>query len=84
MKQQEKKVTISGEISSIKFRNNENWACFTVQAGDHCTGLDYVNCIGTLADMCKEGSEVTCTGTIENSKFGRQIKCSSIVPKATI
>lgn len=39
-------------------------------------------CTGTLADMVEVGTEVTCTGIMENGKFGRQLKCESIVPAA--
>ena len=37
---------------------------------------------GVLAEMVEVGSEVTCTGTIEPGKWGRQMKCEQIVPAA--
>ena len=67
--------TITGEISAIKYRSSENWAVFSM-AGQSLTFT------GTLAEMIEVGSEVTVTGSIENGKFGRQMKCTAIVPSA--
>lgn len=72
---QPKQTTITGEVSSIKYKNADNWAVFTL-AGQSLTFT------GTLAEMIEVGSEVTVTGTVENGKFGRQIKCSAIIPAA--
>lgn len=69
------KRTITGEISGIKYRSADGWSVFSI-AGN---SLSFT---GTLAEMIEVGSEVTCTGTIETSKFGRQMKCNSIVPSA--
>lgn len=68
-------TTISGEIQTIRFRNSEGWAVFSIKG-------DSMPCTGTLAEMVDVGTEVTCTGKIENSKFGRQLKCETIVPAA--
>ncbi|HBA70802.1 MAG TPA: hypothetical protein DCZ63_00970 [Geobacter sp.] len=70
------KSTITGEISSIRFMNSEGWSVFTL-AGNPPT-----NCTGTLADMVEVGSEVTCTGVMENGKFGSQLKCETVLPAA--
>jgi len=69
------KTTISGEISSIRFRNSEGWSVFSLQ--NNALGFT-----GTLAEMIEVGSQVTCTGTLENGKFGQQLKCDTIVPEA--
>lgn len=69
------KQIITGEISGIKFRNSEGWAVFSL----HGQKLSFT---GTLAEMIEVGTEVSCTGTIETSKFGRQMKCEQIVPSA--
>jgi len=69
------KKTITGEISAIRFRNSEGWSVFSLQ--DEPIGFT-----GTLADMVDIGTEVTCTGKIEMSKFGSQMKCETIVPAA--
>lgn len=69
------KKTISGTISTIRFRNSDNWAVFSL-AGE---SLGFT---GTLPAMCEVGSDVACTGTIEQSKFGWQLKCAQIVPAA--
>lgn len=76
-KQSAKKTTITGEISAIRYRNSENWAVFTVKDSTTTT-----TCTGTLAEMCEVGSEVTITGTWEESRFGRQLKAEMIVPAA--
>jgi len=72
-------TTISGEISVIRFRNSENWSVFSVR--DMSTA-HITNCTGTLAAMIDVGTEVTATGTMEDSKYGRQLKCEKIVPAA--
>ena len=69
------KQTITGEISGIKFRNSDNWAVFSL----HGQKLSFT---GTLAEMIEVGTEVSCTGTIDTNKFGRQMKCEQIVPSA--
>ena len=72
-KEEKATTTVSGDISGIKYRNSQGWSVFTVK-GITCTGL--------LPDMCEIGTEVTCTGVLEDSKYGRQIKCESIIPAA--
>ena len=72
-------TTISGEISTIRFRNSENWSVFVIK--DMSTA-HITNCTGTLAAMIDVGTEVTATGTMEDSKYGRQLKCEKIVPAA--
>lgn len=74
-KKSDEKTTITGEISSIRFRNSEGWSVFSLQGQP-------LGFTGTLAEMVDVGTEVTCTGTIENSRFGRQLKCEAIVPAA--
>jgi len=76
-KKQPEKTTITGEISSIRFRNSDNWAVFSIKDSTTIT-----NCTGTLADMVEVGSEVTCTGVMESGKFGLQLKCETITPAA--
>jgi len=71
------KVTITGEITAIKFRNSEGWSVFTVKDSTSST-----NCTGTLAEMVEVGSEVTCTGVYESSAYGRQLKTEQVVPAA--
>lgn len=67
--------TITGEISGIKYKSVDGWAVFSM-AGQSLTFT------GTLAEMIEVGSEVTVTGSIENGKFGRQMKCTAVVPSA--
>jgi exodeoxyribonuclease V alpha subunit len=69
------KKTITGEISGIKYKSADGWGVFTI----HGQSLPFT---GILAEMVEVGSEVTCTGIIEVGKFGRQMKCESIVPSA--
>lgn len=71
----EKNKIIIGEISSIRFRNSEGWAVFSL-AGQ------YIGFTGTLADMVDVGTEVTCTGKIESGRYGEQLKCETVVPAA--
>lgn len=79
----DKKITIEGEITSIKFRNSDGWSVFTVKTVDPNPLLSsLITCTGTLAEMVEVGTTVTCTGTIESSAYGRQVKCESIVPAA--
>lgn len=66
-------VTVSGEIYAIRYRNADNWAVFSMAGVLH--GFS-----GTLADICEVGTHVTCTGEMITSKYGRQLKCSAIVP----
>ena len=78
-----KQTILDGEISSIKFRNSEGWSVFTVKTVDPNPMLSTTtNCTGTLAEMVEIGTQVTCTGKIEKSAYGPQLKCSSIVPAA--
>lgn len=67
------KTTITGEISAISYRKNDGWAVFSV---------DNQKCTGSLAEICEVGTVVTCTGQYESNKFGRQLKCDSVVPAA--
>jgi exodeoxyribonuclease V alpha subunit len=69
------KATLVGDIRRIKYRNSEGWAVFEVEGSPYPL-------TGTLPEMCEEGSKVTCTGSWENSRYGRQLKCTSIVPAA--
>ena len=69
------KQTITGEISGIKYRSADGWAVFALHG-------QKLNFTGTLAEMIDIGTEVTCTGLIETNKFGRQMKCESIIPSA--
>lgn len=68
-----KSKTITGKIASIKFRNSEGWSVFSLLG-------ESIGFTGTLADMVEVGSEVTCTGKEEAGKFGKQLKCETIVP----
>jgi len=72
---EDKNKTITGEISAIRFRNSEGWAVFSLQN-------QRLGFTGTLAEMVDVGTEVTCTGKLESSKFGPQMKCETIVPAA--
>lgn len=79
----DKKVKVTGEISSIKFRNSEGWSVFQVKTTDPDPMFCGVTtCTGTLASMIDVGTSVTCTGVIEVGKFGRQVKCDQVVPAA--
>lgn len=69
------KKTITGEISGIKYRSSDNWAVFSI----HGQPMQFT---GTLAEMVEVGTEVTVTGKVEVGKFGRQLKCETIVPAA--
>ncbi len=71
------KQTISGAISGIRYRTPEGWSVFSLKADK-----ETITCTGVLAQMVDVDTEVTCTGVIENSKFGEQLKCESIVPIA--
>ena len=66
-------MNISGTISSIKFRNSENWSVFTI----HGQAMGFT---GILPAMCEVGSDVECEGEEDQGKYGRQLKCSRIVP----
>jgi len=67
------KTEVSGQIQSIRFRNSDGWAVFTLDSGQPCTG--------TLAEMIDVGSEVTVSGTfVDNAQYGRQIKCEKVAP----
>jgi exodeoxyribonuclease V alpha subunit len=69
------KITITGEISAIRFRNSEGWAVFSLQG-------QAMGFTGTIADMVDIGTEVTVTGVEEVTNFGKQLKCEKIVPAA--
>lgn len=71
----DEKTVITGEVSSIRFRNAEGWSVFSLQG-------QTIGFTGTLADMVQVGTEVTCTGKMEKSPYGQQLKCETIVPAA--
>ena len=73
-------TTIKGEITNITFRNSDGWAVFTVLTDDKLSAS--VKCTGVLAEMIDKGTDVTCIGKIENSSYGRQLKCEMVVPDA--
>lgn len=75
--EQKKEVTCKGQISSVKYRNSDNWAVFTIDQG---LFDDPINCNGILPEMCDKGSSVTCAGEFVNNKYGKQLKCSQVVP----
>ena len=77
------KITITGEIHSITFRNSSNWACFTIleTAKGQMQGIT-TKCTGVLAEMIDRGTEVTATGTMDTNKYGTALKCEQIVPQA--
>lgn len=66
-------ITITGEITEISHRKDDGWGSFFIK--------DYpYKATGVLANICDVGTEVTCTGVLHVNKFGRQLKCSQIVP----
>ena len=77
------KITITGEIHSITFRNSTGWAVFTIleTAKGPMQGIT-TKCTGVLAEMIDRGTEVTATGIMETNKFGTALKCEQIVPQA--
>jgi exodeoxyribonuclease V alpha subunit len=80
-----KSIKISGEIIKISFRNSESWSVFTIKntsTSGPTVPTATTNCTGILAEMCEVGSEVTCTGTMESSQYGKQLRCEQIVPAA--
>lgn len=70
-------ATIQGTVAHITFRNSENWAVFIVHGS---IDIGDINCTGILPEMCDKSSVVTCIGTWERSKYGKQLKCSQIIP----
>jgi exodeoxyribonuclease V alpha subunit len=75
----QEKTTIKGTVATIRFRNSDGWAVFTVKNSETASNMP---CTGLLAQMIDIGSEVTCTGKLEINQYGRQLKCESIVPEA--
>ena len=72
-------LTLTGEITAIRYRSSENWAVFAIFNSEHNTRT---NCTGILPDICDIGSFVSITGSEEAGKYGKQIKCSSVLPDA--
>lgn len=70
-------ATIKGTVAHITFRNSENWAVFIVHGS---IDIGDVNCTGILPEMCDKSSVVTCIGTWERGKYGKQLKCNQIIP----
>lgn len=60
-----------GTINSISYRSVENWSVFSV-GGMTCTGI--------LPSMVDVGHEILCEGIWVDSKYGKQLKCSSVAP----
>jgi len=72
-------ITVTGEITSLPFRNSDNWATFKVFTND--TNKQY-NCTGVLPQSTDTGDTVTVTGKLcESTKYGTQLKCFKIVPE---
>lgn len=67
-------VTMAGEIERIRFRGAEGWSVFALTGAETWV-------VGTLPEMCDVGSYVTCSGAMEDGKFGRQLKCHTVIPE---
>ncbi len=73
-----KDIEIYGEITHIRFRNDEGWSVFTLTDDNQ----NETPCTGTLQAMVSTGDMVNCHGYMTTGKFGEQLKCKSIVPDA--
>jgi hypothetical protein len=70
------KTTITGTITKISYRNHDSgWSIFGIDSYP-------LPITGCLAEMCDTGTTVECTGVEDTGKYGRQLKCESIVPEA--
>ena len=71
-------MEINGIIKNIKYRNIDGWSVFSLE--ERCSGI-VTNCTGILSNIIDVDTEVDCEGKFVNSKFGKQLKCSSVLPK---
>ena len=72
-----KEQSLKGKVSSIKFRNSDNWAVFAILGNQN----NLVSCTGILPDIVDIGSFVECTGVWEQTKYGKQLKCDQVIPE---
>lgn len=69
-------IKLFGRIAKIRCRKESGWAVFDLSADR------LIKCTGILPEMVEEGAEVTITGEEKESVYGREIKCTQIVPAA--
>lgn len=68
-------IELFGRIAKIRHRKESGWAVFDLTADSRL-----IKCTGILTEIVEEGAEVTVTGEERESKWGKEIKCSQIVP----
>jgi exodeoxyribonuclease V alpha subunit len=69
-------IELFGRIAKIRCRKESGWAVFDLSADR------LIKCTGILPEMVEEGAEVTITGEEKESEWGKEIRCSQIVPAA--
>ena len=72
-----KLIKRTGIITNVTFRNSEGWAVFMIKVENIPNNI---SCTGILPTMVGKDYIVICEGEFVNSKYGKQIKCSSIAP----
>lgn len=70
-------IEVTGIIDNIAFRDTEGWAAFTIKID---LILGNVSCTGILPCIVDIGHNVTCTGNFVTGKYGKQLKCSKVIP----
>lgn len=70
-------IEFFGRIAKIRHRKESGWAVFDLSADSRL-----VKCTGILPEIVEEGVEVTIAGEERESQWGKEIKCSQIVPVA--
>lgn len=68
---------IRGTVHNVTFRNMDGWAVFSVK-GDPVATI--TSCTGTLPAIIDMGYDVICEGIFTKNKYGKQLKCSSVIP----
>ena len=80
-----KEQPLKGKVSSIKFRNSDNWAVFSIVEGSHDSvpgsPTMFISCTGILPSIVDIGSFVECVGVWEQTKYGKQLKCDQVIPE---
>lgn len=73
---------IRGTVHNVTFRNMDGWAVFSVK-GDDLISTHHghtTSCTGTIPDIIDVGHDVICEGIFTKNKYGKQLKCSSVIP----
>lgn len=68
-------IELFGRIAKIRHRKESGWAVFDLSADGWL-----IKCTGILPELAEEGGEVTITGEEKESAWGKEVKCSQIVP----